>query len=100
MHNHNSEKGHDSKMMWMMVICCVAPILFITLLGSGVATVGVSKWVIFGGIAVLVIVHFFIMGRSRKCCSNKPEIIDAKDAGKDTKDENSDKTDSSKGCCH
>ena len=64
MHNHNGKD--DSWMMWVMMICCAVPLLLIVLFGLGGKAFGASTWVVIGGIAVMIIAHFFIMGRSHK----------------------------------
>ncbi|KKR61491.1 MAG: hypothetical protein UU01_C0020G0009 [Parcubacteria group bacterium GW2011_GWA2_40_37] len=64
MHNHDG-KGNNN-MMWMMVICCAVPLLLLIFVGgTGGRALGASSWVIFGGVAVMVIAHFF-MGHG--CC--------------------------------
>ncbi|MDP3763302.1 MAG: hypothetical protein Q8Q92_01440 [bacterium] len=86
MHNHDEKGG--SWMMWAMMICCVLPILFLLFVfGLGGKGLGVSKWVTLGGIAMMVVVHLFIMGKSHKH-ENK---------SKDSKDN---ETHSGHGCCH
>ena len=71
MHNHDG-KGNNS-MMWMMIICCAVPLLLIVLFGFGGKAFGVSTWVIFGGIGVMVLAHFFMMGKSHKHDSGSDE---------------------------
>ena len=81
MHNHdNNGKGMKS-MMWMMVICCAVPLLLIVFLGAGGKALGAPTWVVLGGIAVMVVAHFFMMGKSHKQHNEKNEI-----EGKDEKD--------------
>ena len=74
----------------MMVICCAMPLLIILVIGGGGRALGASTWVIFGGIAVMVLAHFFMMGRSHKHFDKK-QPIDG---------ENKNKGQSGSGCCH
>ena len=64
MHNHDDKQS--SWMKWLMMICCVVPLLLIVLLGLGGKSFGTSNWTVFGGIVAMAMVHFFIMGRSHK----------------------------------
>lgn len=88
MHNHDEKNG--SWMMWVMMICCAVPLLLIILLGLGGKSFGAPTWVVIGGVAVMAIAHFFMMGRSHKH-SDKEQSV-----GEDA--ENKDHTDH--GCCH
>ncbi|OGG83047.1 hypothetical protein A3A42_03360 [Candidatus Kaiserbacteria bacterium RIFCSPLOWO2_01_FULL_55_25] len=58
MHNHNG-KG-DNSMMWMMVLCCAMPFIFLLFAGSTVFSGGYLKYVIIGGLAA---VCFWMMFR-------------------------------------
>ncbi|MFA7192302.1 MAG: hypothetical protein WC089_03335 [Candidatus Paceibacterota bacterium] len=62
MHNHNNKE--NNWMMWAMMICCMAPILFIVFLGTGAKSLGFSFWIAIGGLAVFIIVHFIMMKKS------------------------------------
>lgn len=93
MHNHNHDKG-DSWMMWVMMICCAVPLLLIILFGLGGKAFGAPTWIVIGGIAVMVIAHFFMMGRSHKHSDEEKTITDGEDENKDSKDH------SGHGCCH
>ena len=95
MHN-NDGKGNNS-MMWMMVVCCAVPLLLLLFVGTGGKALGASSWVIFGGVAVMVIAHFFMMGRSHKHSDEKKLGIDGEVKDKDDKDS---KNHSGHGCCH
>ena len=64
MHNHDGK--NDNWMMWTMMICCAVPLLLIALFGFGGIALGAKTWVIIGGIAVMIVVHFLMMGRSHK----------------------------------
>ena len=49
MHNHNG-KG-DNSMMWMMMLCCALPLVFLLFAGSTVFSGGYIQYVILGGLA-------------------------------------------------
>jgi cell division protein FtsW (lipid II flippase) len=83
MHNHDNDK-QSSWMIWIMVICCAVPLLFVVLFGIGGKASGAPIWIIIGGVVVMIGTHFFMMGRSRR----------RSDSEKD------DKTHSGRGCCH
>ncbi len=51
MSDHNNGK-QDHSMMWMMVICCALPLLFLLFAGSAVFASGYLRYVIFGAIAL------------------------------------------------
>lgn len=53
-------------MMWIMMLCCIGPILFVVLFGAGAKSLGAPSWIILALIAVFVAAHFFMMGRSHK----------------------------------
>ena len=89
MHDHDG-KGSNS-MMWMMVICCAIPLLLILVLGSGGKALGTPTWIVLGGVAVMVVAHFFMMGRSHKHSDEEPSTTDGQDKNKDH---------SGHGCCH
>lgn len=91
MHNHNGKKD-DSWTMWVMMICCATPLLVIILFGFGGKALGVSTWVVLGGIAVMMIIHFIIMSRSH--ANSDEEQPSADRDNKDSKDH------SSHGRCH
>ncbi|MEK7651741.1 MAG: hypothetical protein AAB351_00815 [Patescibacteria group bacterium] len=55
--NHNN---HDSKMMWLMMACCLAPVILILFFGVGAKSFGVGTWIILGFLAVYAIWHFII----------------------------------------
>ena len=95
MHNHNGKD--DSWMMWVMMICCAIPLLAIVLFGFGGKAFGAPTWVVLGGIAVMVIAHFFLMGRSHKNSDEEKSITDGESENKDNKDK---KDHSGHGCCH
>lgn len=59
MYNHGDK--NNSSMMWLMMIGCLLPILFIVLSGSGSS---LSQWLILGAIVVFIGVHFWSMRKS------------------------------------
>jgi len=85
MHNHNEK--NNNWMMWAMMLCCALPLLLILVFGVSGKALGSPTWVIFGGVAVMIIIHFFMMSRSHKQSDEKPT------------GEN-DKNHSGHGCCH
>ncbi len=86
MHNHDGKD--DSWMMWVMMICCAAPLLLLILFGLGGKTVGTPAWIFMGGIAVMLVAHFFMMGRSHKH-SDKEQIADGESKGNEGKTDHS-----------
>lgn len=92
MHNHDGKDG--SWMMWVMMICCAVPLLLIVLFGLGGKAFGAPTWVVIGGVAVMVIAHFFMMGRSHKHSDDEKSVTGEEDGNKDKKDH------SGHGCCH
>ena len=95
MHNHDGKDGNW--MMWVMMVCCAVPLLLIVLFGLGGKAFGASTWVVIGGIAVMVIAHFFIMGRSHKHSDEEKLVTGGEDENKGSKDK---KDHSGHGCCH
>ena len=91
MHNHDGKDGNW--MMWVMMICCAVPLLLIVLFGLGGKAFGAPTWVVIGGIAVMIIAHFFMMGKSHKHSDEKQDL-NSEDKNKDKKDH------SGSGCCH
>lgn len=59
MHNNDN---HNSSMMWMMVLCCALPIVFLALFSS--KPIGTSAWIILGAMAAFLIIHFWLMKKS------------------------------------
>lgn len=95
MHNHDEKDGNW--MMWVMMICCAVPLLLIVLFGLGGKAFGAPTWIVIGGIAVMVIAHFFMMGRSHKHSNEEKSVTDGEGENKDSKDK---KDHSGHGCCH
>ena len=92
MHNHNEKSGNG--IMWMMAICCGLPILFILVSGAGGKALGAPTWVIFGGVMVMLAVHFFAMRKPHKHADEKKEAAGGENREKEGK------ADSNHGCCH
>ena len=92
MHNHNDKDGNW--MMWVMMICCVAPLLLLVLFGFGGKALGAPTWIILGGVALMVIAHFLMMGRSHKHSDEEQSATDKKDENRDGKNH------SDHNCCH
>lgn len=77
MHNHNdNHKG----MMWMMVVFCLLPILSILFIGKLNFNRN-FRWLIIGGIAVLIISHFWSMTKRKTNIQNYGNQKDIKDRG-------------------
>lgn len=58
-HNNSNDGGHKG-MMWMMIICCLAPFVLLFLLGSKVS-LGENLWPIL--IGVFLVAHLWMMFR-------------------------------------
>ena len=86
MHDHNNNDNGMKSMMWMMIICCAVPLLLIVFLGAGGKALGAPTWVVLGGIAVMVIAHFFMMGKSHKHTDEEQKGIDDGMANKNKDD--------------
>ena len=90
MHNHNG-KG-DSSMMWMMVLCCALPLIFLLFAGSTVFSGGYIKYVLFGALAAAFLWMMW-RGHGKHGGASGSEKADEKESEK--KDEHK------KGsCCH
>lgn len=96
-HNNNNKNDERKGMLWMMMLCCVLPILFIVVFGAGSKAFGAPTWIVIGGIAVMIIAHFFMMGRSHKHSDEEKSVTDGENENKDSKDK---KDHSGHGCCH
>ena len=95
MHNHDGKSA--SWMMWVMIICCALPLVFIVLLGAGGKALEVSSWVTIVGIGLMLLVHFFMMGRSHTHSDGDHKTTDEEGKNEDTKN-NKDHSDHK--CCH
>lgn len=71
MHNHdgNNKDGGRDGMMWMMMACCLLPILFIAFSGRGL---GLPTWAVLGIVVVFAGFHFWGMRKSRAKPSQPP----------------------------
>ncbi len=78
-----------------MMICCAAPLLLIVLSGFGGKAFGASTWVVIGGVVVMVVAHFAMMGVSQH--SDEERVADGENKDKVGEDHNDH---SSHGCCH
>ncbi|MDO8529204.1 MAG: hypothetical protein Q7S18_00880 [bacterium] len=74
---HDHKNGHNSWMMWLMMLPC-ALILIFTLVGSGkILSGGGWKWLT--GIGFMVGIHALIMKFMRKHDKNKTDKMKEKD---------------------
>jgi hypothetical protein len=78
MRDYNNNDESMKSMIWMMVICCAVPLVLILLFGAGAKVLGAPKWVVLGGIAVMVVAHFLVMGKSREHSNEEHGITDNK----------------------
>lgn len=58
MHNHNNNDGHKG-MMWMMVICCAMPFVFLLFAGGTISLSGGDFWKVL--IGAFILVHLWMM---------------------------------------
>lgn len=84
--------------MWIMIICCAVPLLLILTLGIGGKTLGAPTWIVLGGVGLMTVAHFFMMGRPHKNHDDRHEIKGEGDENK--RDGSKDKNHSGHGCCH
>lgn len=99
MHDHNNNDKGTKSMIWMMVICGAVLLLLILVLGAGGKALGAPTWVVFGGVALMIGAHLFMMGRSHK------HEDEERDTAKGNEEQNSDDKKDSKNhsghdCCH
>ena len=66
--NNKNNQNHDSWMMWAMMICCIAPLAVLFLSGQGFNWR--ANWQIIIAVAVMLIAHFWLMG---KTCHKKEQ---------------------------
>ena len=55
-----------------------------------------QTWIVIGGIAAMVVAHFFMMGKSHKHSNQEKTTTDGEDKNKDNKGKNH----SGHDCCH
>ena len=92
---HHHDQKNDNWMVWVIMICCAVPLLLIVLFGLGGKAFGAPTWIIIGWIAIMVIAHFFMMGKSHKH-SDEEQTDDGESKSKDGEH----KDHSGHGCCH
>lgn len=92
MHSHDERGG--SWTMWVMMIGCVALLLLLVLFGLGGKALGAPTWIVLGGVALMVVAHFFMMGQSHKHSDEEQSTTDEENETKDSKDH------SGSSCCH
>ena len=88
MHTHDDQKGHGLKMMWMMLICCLASVLLLTGGLEIFKSIGYS-WIGIGLVGV-ALAYYVIRIRHRHNGDNA--------AGLNT--ENQEKSENHSNCCH
>lgn len=76
MHKHNEEG--NSWMMWIMMICCMAPVLLLFTSGGAFATL---NWPVLGAVAVLLALHWYVMKKMHGHSSKGEAGKDDKDGG-------------------
>lgn len=64
MHNHND--SNNSWMMWLMMACCLLPVLFVGFAGRGA---GLPIWAVLGLAAAFIAFHFWGMRKSHSSVS-------------------------------
>ncbi len=72
MHDHDNKS--NSWMMWLMMACCILPILFVGLAGKGV---GLPTWIVLGLVAVFAAIHFWGMHKSHDSAPQSSEKTDS-----------------------
>ncbi|MFA5773543.1 MAG: hypothetical protein WC908_02620 [Candidatus Paceibacterota bacterium] len=76
MHNHENKQGRG--IMWMMMICCVVPIVLLLVFGVGNSASNIggnSKWIIWIVIAIMIGSHLFMMRKPHKNSNKETEIL-------------------------
>lgn len=96
MHDHNNEGSSWKK--WGMMFVCVLPLLLLAFWGFGGRAVSAPSWLSWGGIALMVGLHMFMMGGSHKHSQDEHDMMNKKDNNKE-KDTDK-KSQSGGGCCH
>jgi len=91
MHNHNGKR--DNSMMWMMMLCCALPLVFLLFAGSTVFSGGYLLPIIIG---VFVVAHIWMMFRGHGGHGGTDENGKTDD-GKDPETKDGHKKG---GCCH
>ena len=61
MHNHKDNQGHDSKMMWLMMLpCLLLPIVFVVISGKGLGAI-FGNWQWISSIVLMIGIHALMM---------------------------------------
>lgn len=84
-------------MMWVMALCFAIPLVLILIFSAGGKALGTTTWVVLGAMAVMMVAHFFMMGKSNKHSDKDQNIAGKDDKNRDDKD---DKDHSGHRCCH
>ena len=97
MHDNNNKDDMHKGMLWMMVVCCGVPLVLVLVFGAGGTALGAPAWVMFGFVAIMLVVHFSRMGISHMHSDKGHGVVDEEGRNKDGKDNT---TNSGHGCCH
>ena len=95
---HNHDDGSDNRMKWGMVLCCGLPLLFFLFWLFGGKIISASSWITWGGIALMVGVHIFMMAGMHKHADDEHDVVEEEDGGKEKVNDKN--THSGHGCCH
>lgn len=61
MNNHNDNQGHDSKMMWLMMLPCLfLPVIFVVISGKGLSAI-FGNWQWITSIVFMIGIHALMM---------------------------------------
>lgn len=94
---HIHDEKNNNGMMWMMVLCCVLPLLLVGIFGAGGKAISAPTWLIFAGIIVMVVVHFVMMRKTHKHSDVQHDVTDTDTKKQHTKNDTSH---SEHGNCH
>ncbi len=67
--DHKNNQSNDSWMMWAMMVCCIAPLAVLFFAGKGFNWRSSGPIII--AVAIMLILHFWLMG---KTCHKKEEL--------------------------
>ncbi len=87
MHDHNKNSGHKG-MMWMMIICCLLPVI---VLFGGIEffkSIGYS-WIGIALVGIFILMYLFRMWRTNQDHNSNSQNVD-----------NEKNKDSHNNCCH
>jgi len=96
MNEHTNDGKETKSMMWMMAVCCLAPLVLIFALGFGSKTLGFSPWIIAVAAIAVVAVCFFAAKKPRENSKNESEA--KSEEKKETVE--TDKKEQKHSCCH